>query len=200
MANDTEVIRQQMAETRSALSEKLEAVEDLVTSTVKETTQTVSDTVATVAGTVESTVSTVADSVESVKQALDITTYVEKYPWLMVGGCVALGYALGRSLPGLNGSAAGTAAYASETERESALPPPSAGEAPTSAQRQPASQESFFQSSWAPLLDKLKGLALGTAAGVIGEMVMNAVPENLKSQVSEMVDEATRALGGTIVR
>jgi len=52
----------------------------------------------------------------------------------------------------------------------------------------------------APVLDKLKGLALGTATGLVGDMLINAVPENLKSQVSEMVNEATRALGGTIVR
>jgi len=63
MENDTEVIKQQMAETRTALSEKLEAVEDLVASTVKETTQTVTDTVAAVTDTVENTVQTVASTV-----------------------------------------------------------------------------------------------------------------------------------------
>jgi ElaB/YqjD/DUF883 family membrane-anchored ribosome-binding protein len=117
MENETEVIKHQMEETRTALTEKLEAVEELVASTVKETTQAVSDTVSTVTNTVENTVSTVAESVEnvteSVKSAFDFQGYVDQHPWLVLGGGVAVGYLLGRLLPSAapswNGSSAASA-------------------------------------------------------------------------------------------
>jgi ElaB/YqjD/DUF883 family membrane-anchored ribosome-binding protein len=199
MENETEVIKQQMADTRTALSEKLEAVEELVTSTVKDTTQTVTDTVAAVSSTVENTVSnvseTVSDSVESVREALDISTYVEKYPWLVMGGAVALGYTLGSVLGSTDSSYS-----ASTSQRSEALPPASSGAAPMKEQPSSKEESSSFLEGWQPLIDKFKGLALGTTASLVGEMLVNAVPDNLKSHVSEMIDDATKALGGTNVR
>jgi len=203
MENDTEVIRQQMADTRSALSEKVEAVEELVSSAVKETAQAVTKTVESVTSTVENTVNsventvntvseTVSESVESVKEALNISACVEKYPWGSMAGSVALGYALGLLLtPPKNGSSTGTStgtlgAFASS-------PPASTGETA------PSSSGSFL-SSWMPIIDKIKGLAVGSAAGLLGEMAMNMVPDNLKSEVSRLIDDTTRNLGGTIVR
>jgi ElaB/YqjD/DUF883 family membrane-anchored ribosome-binding protein len=195
MENETEVIKQQMVETRTALSEKLEAVEELVSSTVKDTTQTVTDTVAAVSNTVENTVSnvsdTVSESVQSVREALDLSTYVEKHPWLVMGGAVAVGYTLGSVLGSTNGSASYAA---SSAERSEALPPASSGEAPRKE------ESSSFLEGWQPLIDKFKGLALGTAASLAAEMLVNAVPDNLKSHVSEMIDDATKALGGTNLR
>jgi len=192
MENDTEVIRQQMADTRSALSEKVEAVEELVSSAVKETAQAVTKTVETVTNTVENTVNTVSDSVESVKDAFNVSACVEKYPWGAMAGSVALGYTLGLLLtPPKDGTSTGTStgtlgAFASS-------PTASTGETA------PSSSGSFL-SSWAPIIDKVKGLAVGSAAGLLGEMVMNMVPDNLKSEVSRLIDDTTRNLGGTIVR
>jgi len=211
MENETEVIKHQMEETRTALSEKLEAVEELVASTVKETTQTVSDTVAAVTDKVENTVNTVTDtvseSVEAVKQALDVTGYVERYPWLAVGGGVALGYALG-SLLGPSGSVCPTSWTGSyDSHAESALPPASSGGTSYGGRTTQASEAastggrtSSFLDAWQPLIDKLKGLAIGTVTGLVGEMVVKNLPDNLKSEVSNMLDETTRNLGGTILR
>jgi len=217
MENDTEVIRQQMAETRNSLTEKVEAVEELVSSAVKETTEAVTKTVENVTGAVEGTVNTVketvagtvntvkdtvAGSVESVKNALDITGYVDKYPWLVMGGAVAVGYALGTMV----GESKPHYAPASTAYEPSASPPSdshawgAASAAPTSTGSAGRSWTSFVPDGWMPLIDKLKGLAIGTMTGVIGEMVMKAVPENIKHEVSQMLDDTTQRLGGTPVR
>jgi hypothetical protein len=45
MENETELIRDQMAQTRTALTEKLEALEDVVLGTVEGTTRSVTETV-----------------------------------------------------------------------------------------------------------------------------------------------------------
>ena len=192
MENDTEVIRQQMADTRNALSEKAGAIEEMVTSAVKETAQAVTKTVETVTNTVENTVNTVSESVESVKEAFNVSACVEKYPWGAMAGSVALGYTLGLLLsPPKEGTSTGSSngtwgAYASS-------PPASTGETASSS-------SGSFLSSWAPIIEKVKGLAIGSAAGLLGEMAMNMVPDNLKSEVSRLIDDTTRNLGGTIVR
>ena len=202
MENDTEVIRQQMEGTRQALSEKVEAVEELVASAVKETTQAVTKTVETVSNTVENTVNTVSDSVESVKEAFNVSACVDKYPWSAMAGSAALGYLIGSMLPPSNGhqttsgwgvaSATPTVGATGTTHNVEALSS-SGGTTSTSS-------GSFLPQSWLSLIDKVKGLALGATAGMVGEMVMNMVPDNLKSEVSKLIDEATQTLGGTVVR
>jgi len=206
MENETEVIKQQMAETRTALSEKLEAVEELVASTVKETTETVSETVAAVTDTVESTVNTVADSVESVKEsvkeAFDVKGYVEKYPWLVLGGAFAAGYALGHVLGPSSSYAASYSSWAGPSESyEPAVPPAAPSPASyTSAPAAPREDTSSWLQGLMPVIDKLKGLAIGTAAGVVGEMVLKNLPDNLRSEVSKLIDDTTSSLGGPVLR
>jgi ElaB/YqjD/DUF883 family membrane-anchored ribosome-binding protein len=196
MENETEVIKQQMEETRTALTEKLEAVEELVASTVKETTQAVSDTVSTVTGTVENTVSTVAESVEnvteSVKKAFDFSGAVDEHPWLAVGGGVALGYALGRLLPA-PASSNGKSWPDSPAYAQAAAAPTYAREESTGG------GISSFLHGLQPVVDQLKGLALGTAASVVGEMIVKNLPDNLKSEVTKLIDDTTQRLGGTVL-
>jgi ElaB/YqjD/DUF883 family membrane-anchored ribosome-binding protein len=103
MAEHPEVIRQQMAETRAHLTEKLEKVENLVTETVQSATEAVSNTVEAVKDTVENVTGTVADTVSNVKDTVADTVHTvtetfnlkrqfERHPWLMFGGAVAVGY------------------------------------------------------------------------------------------------------------
>lgn len=102
-----ELIRQQMEETRTSLTEKLETLENKVAGTVEEATcavsetveaikETVQETVATVKDSVRDTVSTVKDSVEggvtTVKGWFDLPAHFEEHPWIMFGGSVAAGY------------------------------------------------------------------------------------------------------------
>jgi len=223
MENDTEVIRQQMADTRQALSEKVEAVESLVASAVKETTQavtqtvanvtntvenvthavedTVSNTAAALSNTVESTVNTVSDSVQSVKEALDVTACVEKYPWFAMAGSVALGYTIGYlfgpserepAKQGWAGPAFPAASAATQASSATQTAP---------AEEKPSAFASLLSSdAWKPVIDRLQGLAVGTAAGLASELIMDVIPESMKQEVSRMLDDTTKALGGTILR
>lgn len=119
MENETDVIREQMLETRTALTEKLEALQDTVVTAVQGTTESVTETVQNVKEAVQDTVSNVTESVQetvqSVKSTLDIGAHVQNHPWAMFGGAVALGYLGGRLIP-----SASTVAHAATSAATSA--------------------------------------------------------------------------------
>jgi ElaB/YqjD/DUF883 family membrane-anchored ribosome-binding protein len=115
MSDDPEVIRQQMDESRTALAEKLEKLEEKVTETVQSATLSVTETVQTATATVAETVDTVKDAVqgtvesvrsslegtvETVKGAFDLNAHVDKHPWPMLIGAFAAGYVGGQLLSG----------------------------------------------------------------------------------------------------
>jgi ElaB/YqjD/DUF883 family membrane-anchored ribosome-binding protein len=216
MDNEAEVIKQQMEEKRTDLTEKLEKLEQQVVDTVQSTTNAVTDTVESVKEVVQETVDTVKGSVEetveSVKQTFDLRRQVENHPWLMLGGSVAAGFVAGRLLEGLMPAPR-------ESYYDEALPPPSSGNVPingggrsyrygeeAAARREfaPPSTSEPPQKSWltvltqqfAPEIDKLKGMAIGAALGVVRDMVKNALPEELGGKVSEMIDDVTQKMGG----
>lgn len=81
MDDNPEVIRSQMDQTRSDLSEKLESLENRVTEGMQSTGVAVSDTMTSVRG-----------AVQSVSESLDFRLQVERHPWLVVGGAFALGF------------------------------------------------------------------------------------------------------------
>jgi len=215
MANE-EVIRHQMEDTRTALTEKLETLENQVVGTVQGATAAVNETVATIKDTVQETVCTVKDSVqdtvaavkdtvaggvETVKDWMDVPAYVEHHPWLMVGGAAALGFCLGAMFPKRS---AMTAAMATAAE-------PVRSEAPRSSHSRlhhfgnggskKARQESpSMLGSWlselGPEINKLKSLALGTLLGTAREMILQAVPQHMGAQLKEIVDNVTTKIGG----
>jgi len=102
MANEPEVIRQQMEETRSDLQTKLETLEQQVKDTVQEATEAVSDTVATVKETVKETVETVKETVEetveSVKETFNLTRQVQAHPWPAFACATLVGFVGSRLL------------------------------------------------------------------------------------------------------
>jgi len=112
---EREVIRQQMEETRAALTDKLETLEHQVVDTVQGATTAVQETVATVKDAVQETVETVKGSVqetvETVKETFDLNRQVDRHPWLMFGGAVAVGYLGGRLLTSEEVGAASPFAY-----------------------------------------------------------------------------------------
>ena len=96
MENESDMIRQQMTETRTALSDKLEMLERQVANTVSGASTAVTETVESVKGMVQETVQTVGDSVQesvvAVKDTFDLKRQVEKRPWTMVGAATAIGF------------------------------------------------------------------------------------------------------------
>jgi ElaB/YqjD/DUF883 family membrane-anchored ribosome-binding protein len=202
---DPEVIRRRMEQTRSSLAEKLEVLEQKVANTVEEATSAVSETVheakEAVAETVETVKETVTSTVETVKETLDFRAHVRNHPWTAVGGSVAVGF-LGGWLMGPEhphahaGSHEPAAAEPeAEPEREAAWSGPS---------HQPAREHrgwlNWLQSTFGAEIDKLKGLAIGTVAGVVRDLVGQAVPENLRPMVTDMINSVTTKLGGETIK
>lgn len=133
--DDEKMIREQMEETRTSMTEKLETLENKVADTVQEATSAVSetvttvkdsiqDTVAAVTGTVQDTVTTVKDTlhegVESVKSMFDVPHLVEQHPWSAVACSLAVGFCLERTF--------GKAKAASMTEKMSEASAPTPGQ------------------------------------------------------------------------
>jgi len=222
MENETDVIRNQMLETRTALTEKLEALEDKVVSTVQGTTDSVTETVQSVTEAVQDTVNNVSesvqDTVESVKSTFDISKHVESYPWAMFGGAVMMGYLGGRMLPMPSSSTLSQVASTTATAMGGALstaasnvgqsftsqPGSSMGQSsPSSYEATPSShpEGSDFMGgladSFAPVVNQLEGLAISAVTGLLGKMALSSAPEGFKDQLKGWIDQVTTTLGGT---
>jgi ElaB/YqjD/DUF883 family membrane-anchored ribosome-binding protein len=176
-----EVIRRKMEQTRDALTDKLETLEQRVTSSVA----AVSDTVASVKEKMH-------EGVETVKDAVDVPAHVERHPWLMLGGSVLCGYVLGNLLLDKKRSAPG--AYQT-------LPPRAPetvnghGRQQRESQKAPATGESWL-SAFEPEIQHLKGLALGVTLGTVREMLTEQAPPHMAEQLREIIDAVTRKAGG----
>jgi ElaB/YqjD/DUF883 family membrane-anchored ribosome-binding protein len=94
-----EALRAEVAETRARLADKLEIMEQGIKATWQSATAAVSDTVESAKATVETTVREVQGAVQSTNAALgwafDYPAHVRRHPWLMVGGALLLGLAVG---------------------------------------------------------------------------------------------------------
>jgi ElaB/YqjD/DUF883 family membrane-anchored ribosome-binding protein len=192
MENETELIRQQMLETRTALSEKLGALQEQVLATVEGTSQKVTETVQTVQEAVQDTVSTVSESVQgtvdTVKKTFDLSEHMQSHPWLMLGGAVAVGYVGGRLLMP-NGHtdmpAVSSSGFASAN-----------GQTPATVQT-PArpSGPSWLEKLAAPLMQQAQTLAVGALAGIASDLIAQHAPEGLRGQLNEMAAEVARSMG-----
>jgi ElaB/YqjD/DUF883 family membrane-anchored ribosome-binding protein len=88
---EPEEIRRDIDQTRASLTEKIGALGDHLTQTVEETRVTVEETI-------DSVRSTVEETVETVRHTFDVRYQVRKRPWLLMGGAVAVGFALEKLL------------------------------------------------------------------------------------------------------
>jgi hypothetical protein len=226
--DESSLIMEHMDETRKDLADKLEQLEKKVTGTVESVTdlvekvpetvetvkETIAETVSTVTGTVHNTVEavkdTVAETVESVKSFFDLPYQVDRHPWLMLGGSVLLGYLGGRLLLPRRSAAEEVFDLAPLTP-EPAYPPPAPAARTYEAPRVPeASRETEAEPSgegWLSRLSerfggeihKVKGMAIGTLLGVARDMITGWVPETLRQDVTEVVNNFTRDLGGQVI-
>jgi len=199
MAEEPDVIRQQIDETRSSLTEKLETLEGQVRGTVQEAK-------ASVEGTIQNVKDTVHDTVATVKRTFDVRYQTERHPWAMVGGSVLAGFMLGslaggRRSPGRRATfdaRGGRAEYslsslaAPEPRRETA---PEAAPSPSPS----ASRPSFLSKvlhQFDGEIEQLKGIAVGALVGVVRDLVKQSVPPSLSGQLESVLDSATTKLGG----
>jgi hypothetical protein len=140
-----------------------------------------------------------------------MNAWVEKYPWLVVGGAAAVGFLLGRML--LPGS---PAPQSSDwlTQRGRWFPEgvKNGGHRGNGGQRteeehteeKAADAESgWFQElseRFRPEMDQLKGLAIGATMGVAREMITAGDTGDLGTKMSQVIDQITEKLGGTPVK
>jgi ElaB/YqjD/DUF883 family membrane-anchored ribosome-binding protein len=203
MENETtqaEVIRQQMEDTRTALTEKLETLEEQVAAKIQGTTDSVVETVETVKEAVEKTVGTVSDTVDrtvdTVKEAFDLQHHVEEHPWLVLGGAVLLGYVGGRLLdrmaPPVRSNGHGSNGHGSQAPYIPGAPTYFREPAPPAKPGYGAEVVEALK----PAMSKLGQLAIGVTTGIIGEMIREQLPEALQKDVGEVFDDVTRSLGG----
>ncbi len=113
VASEQRMLRQQISESRGALADKLELLEEKVTEsvgtatasvveTVQQATASVSDTVGCVNSAVQDTVENVRNSVfetvRSVKETFDLPEQVRRYPWQTFAGAAVIGFVGSRLL------------------------------------------------------------------------------------------------------
>ncbi len=215
---DPDTLRHQMEQTRTSLAEKLEVLEQKVTTTIEEATEAVSDTVETVKetvaetiGTVKETVTdtvgtvknTVASTVEAVRETLDLKAQVQQHPWLMVGGSFAVGFLGGCFLgPKRPGEAALWSPSEAAAEPESLSTPTwsplSSREFETrGAPRRPGLWDQLL-SAFGSEFDKLKGMAIGAIGSAVRDVVTESLPEQFKPRVTDIIQDFTAKLGGEV--
>jgi ElaB/YqjD/DUF883 family membrane-anchored ribosome-binding protein len=195
MDQNPDVIRHHIEETRSALTDKLETLENEVLGTVREATSAVTSTVRnvkdTVASTVENVKETVQGTVRSVKQTFDVRLQVERHPWALVGGSFAAGLLLGNLLPPERGKGGNRTAAAAAAPFSTPRPerPPAGGPSVTGVLGNLVEQ-------FAPELQKVKGMAIGLVAGLVRDALKEQIPEPMVADFEELVNNFTAKLGG----
>lgn len=225
-SSDMSVIRHQMDETRTALTEKLERLEQKVTDTVQGAVQSVGDTVENVKHVVDDTVESVRSSVQSVKssmqetvhavgEAFSISHHVERHPWAMVAGATAVGFVGGYLLMHKSdddraderfrhlAASQGRTPDRGYIPDQDFAPQPnrSATPAATSSMRTGNGHAPNAFTEWLrPAATQVQSLAVGAALGLFRDMLVKAVPPPMSSQVTELVDGLTTSLGGQVVR
>jgi ElaB/YqjD/DUF883 family membrane-anchored ribosome-binding protein len=208
-----EEIRQHIDKTRCDLTDKLEALEQKVNDTFADAKRAVVETVETVKQSVNSTVQTakdtVHDTVDSVKEALDLPRQVQRHPWAMLAGSVAAGYVLGRYVSqqgSVNGSVTRSSVEASPPQLEARrrlldfhsartgsppLPPPVA----EPRVPEPSLFRSFTE-QFAPEIQQLQGLAIGTLMALARDTIKRSVAPPLGVELERVIDRVTTKLGG----
>ena len=204
-----QVIKAQMATTRSSLAEKIETLEervvhsmhdanDVLHETIDSAREVVHDTVATVKSTMASTGDMVKSSVTSVKDTFDVPLQVERHPWSAVGTAAIAGFALGSI--GETGSRRTSARCENldtnpKNEPHDIRTDPASLNSPTepSADNRPARNVSKVIANH---LEPLKSFAIGAVMASIQNVLAKGLHEEWRRPLFEAIDDITLELGG----
>jgi ElaB/YqjD/DUF883 family membrane-anchored ribosome-binding protein len=197
MENQPALIRQEMQQTRTALTEKLETLEQQVLGTAQSATAAVQETVATVKDAVQGTVHSVKDSIDdtvgTVKETFDLEQQVQRHPWVMLGSAVGVGFLSGRLLQSLAPPPLRAVQGLAPAAQRIAAPPES---------KRPAAETArpTLLARFEPEIDKLRGLAISAVFNVVKDVVKPHVPRSVEPQLVEILDSVMRKLGGEPLR
>lgn len=157
MDQRTSDVRQDIEDTRAAMTEKIELLEERVRETVE-------------------------GAKTKVKHAVDLSYHVEQRPWQMMGLSIVTGYLLGRMTaspaPVLRSNGRGLWGTAPSEETQAKEPPSRSTQpfvsAPSSAPA-PKARGNWW-AAYQDELDMLKGAAVGAVAGFVRDMIRQSVP------------------------
>lgn len=193
MSDDREIIRQQMDETKSQLSDKLQLLKLQIAETAQSTGTAVNATVEAVKETVE----TVQSAAKSVRNTFNVRRRISMHPWLVLGACAGLGYLAGR-------------------RRRTSSPMPLAGVVPrniVSQQGAPAEahpsdsaalataiaaayQKGLKNSSW----DLLRSTAIAAAIEIVQDIAFRVAPKLLDRLTAPPVETRSDSLQEHVVQ
>lgn len=186
---EPEEIKQEIEVTKAALSEKLEILE----SEVKET--------------VEDAKTKVRETVEEVRRAFDIRHQIRTHPWIGVGGAVVIGAIVGRWLAGTSDEARGTRSSGLNPENRSAEESnarcdwsgcedtaAASAESRVRAKSRARGMVSRLADQFDDELRQLKGIAMGVAVGMIGDLARKSAPK-FSEKIGEVFESAAGKLG-----
>jgi ElaB/YqjD/DUF883 family membrane-anchored ribosome-binding protein len=218
LTDKLELLENQVADTVSGAVESVERVRQSVTDTVSGAAESVSNIKHAFEDTVASVKETVRETAETVGETLDLRKQTEKHPWAMMAGATAVGFGIGVLSSRVDvreaaSSAAGSVASSAKslasrwTGREGEEgehvsswtgPPPSIFEQRRQRGEDGRRQreESREEAPWAPAVNQLKGLAIGAMFGVLRDMLAKSMPDTLRGQVGDVIDNFTTSLGG----
>lgn len=198
---DQELIRKQMVDTRTSLSDKLEALEKKVADTVQPVTDAVERTteaVAQTAETVKDSVKVVTEQVEatvkSVASAFDLRRHAERHPWLVLGvaatsGCL-IGTIMARRSSRHKQEAPVRAKHHAKGSNGASHSSEWSGSRRVREKEQPAKQSLFAEE-----IRTLKGLAISSLLGFVRDLAKRAVPGSIGDRIAEEVDSLTTRMG-----
>lgn len=166
-----DVIRQQMEETKVHLAEKFESLEAQVAETVQSTGATVDA----IQSTVKSVTGSIQDSVRSVINALDLQRQIDKHPLLILGGSIAAGFLLARSMQAAPSGRLPKSVLASGAgfveNSESAT-----GQVAADAANMAAAVAAAYESGQRQATRQLRTKAISALVGVVQEAAWRALP------------------------
>jgi ElaB/YqjD/DUF883 family membrane-anchored ribosome-binding protein len=223
MASEPDVthLHQEIDQTRSDLTDKLQTLEEQVRGTVlgatekveqtiEQVTSTVQETVeqvkSTVGDTVETAKSAVSETVENVRQTFDLKYQVETRPWTMVVGSACVGLLAGALVGRQTRPRRFHRSFAPSAFRAPAEAPTAAaeqyvsgvrpvGEPPAAAREEGPSWLGQLYRQFEPEINSVKEMAIGYAAGMLRDLIKESVPV-LRDRIEDVMNRATTKFGG----
>jgi phage-related protein len=197
--NATSAVADTVQNATDTVNEAMQSAKDVVESvkdSVQGTVDSVKDTMDSVKGSVEGTVDSVRESfsnaAEGVRDAFDLPKQMDRHPWLMLGGAVAVGFIAGKMM----GSAPRVGRMAYQAAGTAASTVGTTAAAVGSAASATGSMLGALENMFGPEINKVKELALGALLGVVRDMAVQAAPETMAPQVREIIDGFTSKVGG----
>jgi ElaB/YqjD/DUF883 family membrane-anchored ribosome-binding protein len=188
----TDELKRQMDQTRGALADKLEALEQHVVGTVQDAAEAVASVRTAVSDTVDSVKSTVRETVDTVAETVDLQKQFDRHPWPMMAGAAAVGF-IGGALLFREDKNGGSSTRRSASPATPAYHPPEPQKGGTSG-------ESGWMDALRPTAQRLRSLAVSASLGLARDLLVRQLPPAMAQQVQGIFDDATVELGGHPLR